>query len=90
MFFPFDIPSSYFDVINIRFLPSVGQILQHYELILLVSELITTCEMVQPFFGVLLMSLFSDGDAWLGLQSVESVVFWDVLLEGCKGMRDVI
>lgn len=46
--------------------------------------------MTQPFFGVLFVGLISNSDVWLGLECVESVIFWDVLLEGCKGMRDVI
>ena len=90
MFFPLDVPASDFDIEDIGLLPSISQIFQHYKLVILIPVFIATCKMVQPFFGVLLVRLFSDSDAWLGLESIKSVISRDVLLEDCKGMRDVI
>ena len=89
MFFTLDVPASDLDVEDIRLLPSVGQILQHDEFILLIPELITTYKVAQPFFGILLLVRISDGDAGLALKLEKSVIFRDVLLEGGEGMRDV-
>lgn len=45
MFFSLDVSASDFDVENVRLIPSICQILQHDELVILVPELITTCQM---------------------------------------------
>lgn len=90
MFFPLDVPPSDLYVKNIRRHPSICEILQDNELVILIAELITTSEMTQPFFGILLMVLISDSDAGLTLKGVKAVISRNVLLEGSKRMRHMI
>lgn len=85
-----NIPPSDLDVEDIRLSPPVREILQYYELVILIAKLITTCKMIEPFFGALLMVFISDSDAGLRLKGVKTEIFGNVLLEGSKRMRHMI
>ena len=90
MLFTLNVSSSYFDVKNIGYIPSIRQILQDNKLITLIPDFVSLGEMTQPSKRVLLVLLLPQVDLRISIKLQHTKIFRNVSAYGCEGMRNVI